>query len=263
MKTTREIVYFENPELAKDPCEANRMRERNRKALAESVVGVSVIALRAPIAFELLEYSNEVNKISDATLPYCHISKVEEYENGAANLFVNQARHPDTPIAFIRVRPGDEEPEPRCRYNLDFGTDHDVTGACTVCLTKHPADFYACKKMACEVAECSKQENHPAETIADVKAYADRNEQFLCDHHVAILAKHERGRLVPVLVRCNGGRFTCPAQDAKHFIDIIEDHDHIRSVSLPANGQAFLRRAVLRHGTANKGTPQPGTVGTG
>lgn len=43
-------------------------------------------------------------------------------------------------------------------------------------------------------------------------------------------------RLNPVLVRCGGGRFTCPAQDAQHFIDIItkEGSDYIRDVSIPA-----------------------------
>jgi len=44
-------------------------------------------------------------------------------------------------------------------------------------------------------------------------------------------------RLCPVLVRCGCGRFTCPAQDAKHFIDIIrkEKSDYIRDVSLPTS----------------------------
>ena len=39
--------------------------------------------------------------------------------------------------------------------------------------------------------------------------------------------------LAPVLVRCGGGRFTCPAQDAKHFIQIITEHgeDYVRDVS--------------------------------
>lgn len=43
----------------------------------------------------------------------------------------------------------------------------------------------------------------------------------------------KRDRLAPVIVRCGGGRFTCPAQDAKHFIQIITEHgeDYVRDVS--------------------------------
>jgi hypothetical protein len=32
----------------------------------------------------------------------------------------------------------------------------------------------------------------------------------------------KENRLQQVLVRCGSGRFICPAQDAQHFIDIIE-----------------------------------------
>ena len=41
-------------------------------------------------------------------------------------------------------------------------------------------------------------------------------------------------RLYPVLVRCGMGRFTCPSQDAKHFIEMVDndDKDYIRDVSL-------------------------------
>ena len=44
----------------------------------------------------------------------------------------------------------------------------------------------------------------------------------------------EKDRLAPVLIRCGGGRFTCPAQDAKHFINIITEHggDYVRDVSI-------------------------------
>lgn len=56
-------------------------------------------------------------------------------------------------------------------------------------------------------------------------------------------------RLLPVLVRCGGGRFTCPIQDLNHFIGIIERNaslptesaplgnpfcDYVRDVSIPA-----------------------------
>ena len=45
-------------------------------------------------------------------------------------------------------------------------------------------------------------------------------------------------RLYPCLIRCGCGRFTCPAQDVKHFIDIIEKEgsDYIRDVSLSPQG---------------------------
>jgi len=41
-------------------------------------------------------------------------------------------------------------------------------------------------------------------------------------------------RLYPCLVRCGGGRFKCPAQNVKHFVDIIEadGRDYVRDVSL-------------------------------
>ena len=44
----------------------------------------------------------------------------------------------------------------------------------------------------------------------------------------------KENRLQPLLIRCGCGRFICPAQDAKHFIDIIEkdNRDYIRDVSI-------------------------------
>lgn len=56
---------------------------------------------------------------------------------------------------------------------------------------------------------------------------------FLKPRDVAELTEVERLR--PVLVRCGCGRFSCPAQDAQHFIDIItaEGSDYVRDVSLP------------------------------
>ena len=38
----------------------------------------------------------------------------------------------------------------------------------------------------------------------------------------------------PVLVRCGGGCFVCPASDAGYFINIITEHgnDYIRDVSI-------------------------------
>lgn len=41
-------------------------------------------------------------------------------------------------------------------------------------------------------------------------------------------------RLQPVLVRCGGGRFSCPVQDVEHFANIIseEGSDYVRDVSV-------------------------------
>lgn len=41
-------------------------------------------------------------------------------------------------------------------------------------------------------------------------------------------------RLQPVLVRCGGGRFSCPVQDLAHFISIInrDGKDYVRDVSV-------------------------------
>ena len=53
-------------------------------------------------------------------------------------------------------------------------------------------------------------------------------------------------RLRPVLIRCGGGRLTCPAQDANHWINIIEastgaHDDYVRDVSLPATDPTYTQ----------------------
>lgn len=44
----------------------------------------------------------------------------------------------------------------------------------------------------------------------------------------------EEDRLHPCLVRCGGGRFSCPAQDVAHFVAIIgrDGTDYVRDASL-------------------------------
>lgn len=68
---------------------------------------------------------------------------------------------------------------------------------------------------------------------------------FITSEDVSKLRKINR--LMPVLVRCGAGRFTCPVQDLDHFITIIDEHakmksaatnqpmagDYVRDVSLP------------------------------
>ena len=63
---------------------------------------------------------------------------------------------------------------------------------------------------------------------------------FLKDTDVAVIAADPATRLQMLLVRCGNGRFMAPAQDVKHFIDLIErpEGDYVRDVSLPA-GQQF------------------------
>jgi hypothetical protein len=57
---------------------------------------------------------------------------------------------------------------------------------------------------------------------------------FLSTEDLAVVASNDR--LAQVLVRCGGCRFTCPAQDAQHLMDIIErdDKDYVRDVTLVA-----------------------------
>ena len=70
---------------------------------------------------------------------------------------------------------------------------------------------------------------------------------FLSQADVKALAEHPGARLWPLLVRCGGGRFTCPAQDVAHFVTIIQHTlacdelggggasvDYVRDVSLLA-----------------------------
>lgn len=66
-----------------------------------------------------------------------------------------------------------------------------------------------------------------------------QNHGFLSDSDIDIIAQHDRLR--QVLVRCGNGRFTCAAQDVKHFIAIIErdGQDYVRDVSLPATDRIW------------------------
>jgi hypothetical protein len=74
------------------------------------------------------------------------------------------------------------------------------------------------------------------------RAQRDRS-GFLNEDDVAKIAADPTTRLTPLLVRCGSGRFTCPAQDVKHFVAIIErtDMDHVRDVSIPAGTLVYGR----------------------
>ena len=64
-------------------------------------------------------------------------------------------------------------------------------------------------------------------------------------------------RLCPVLIRCGGGRFTCAAQDAAHFIKCAKaGGDYVRDVSLPVGS---IERAAkwLPEGSGERPEVQP------
>lgn len=58
---------------------------------------------------------------------------------------------------------------------------------------------------------------------------------FITENELPEVVKENR--LQEILVRCGNGRFIAPAQDVKHFIDIIErdKQDYIRDVSILSN----------------------------
>jgi hypothetical protein len=68
---------------------------------------------------------------------------------------------------------------------------------------------------------------------------------FLTDADIEFIGKFAPHH--PILVRCGYGRFTCPAQDAAHFIAIItkEGHDYVRDISFPTTG-VWIMKAINR-----------------
>ena len=98
------------------------------------------------------------------------------------------------------------------------------------------------------------------------KQQADHRDRELCLQNLLIRINGRGGfltsddlkrladldRLRPVLVRCGGGRFTCPAQDAEHFMGIVNDSgkrssddltDYVRDVSQPTSDPIYSRPA--------------------
>lgn len=69
----------------------------------------------------------------------------------------------------------------------------------------------------------------PPEVLAE---YPELSMGFITEGQIDAVI--EKNRLRMCLVRCGGGRFLCPAQDVKHFINIITEHggDYVRDVSL-------------------------------
>ena len=84
------------------------------------------------------------------------------------------------------------------------------------------------------------------------------NEGFLnSERDLEILAQDQDTRLLNVLIRCGGGRFTCPAQDAEHFITLVVSGndagqtDYVRDVGLTA-GEADYWQGIFRMRRASK-----------
>lgn len=91
-------------------------------------------------------------------------------------------------------------------------------------------------------------------TGAEVLANAKRERMgFLTEVDMAIIASDSKTKTTLVLVRCGGGRFLATADQAQHFINLIEqsgrtvnsatghgETDYVRDISLPANVKVGL-----------------------
>jgi hypothetical protein len=71
-------------------------------------------------------------------------------------------------------------------------------------------------------------------SLDSVMSRIKSNGGFLSMADLRVVAKHDRLKML--LVRCGMGRFLAPAQDIKHFVDIIhrDRKDYVRDISLPA-----------------------------
>ncbi len=82
---------------------------------------------------------------------------------------------------------------------------------------------------------CQKTVEKPATTPTSIiKRIKQEQHGFISEKDLVVLVAEKR--LHPCLVRCGSGRFTAPAQDIQHFIDIItkDGRDYVRDVSLCA-----------------------------
>ena len=70
------------------------------------------------------------------------------------------------------------------------------------------------------------------------------------EQDLEVLARDQDTRLTAVLVRCGMGRFSCPAQDARHFITLVvsgrdaDQTEYIRDVAVTA-GECDYWRGIL------------------
>jgi hypothetical protein len=85
---------IESTETSEDVC---KMQAHNRSILADGVIGVSCVAVRPPTNGERIDY--------EQFAPYgSMLSSVEEYANGAKNIFV-RTKLEYKQIGVITVRP--------------------------------------------------------------------------------------------------------------------------------------------------------------
>ena len=75
--------------------------------------------------------------------------------------------------------------------------------------------------------------------LSDLLKRIDQLGGFLTEGELASLAELDRMRMV--LVRCNNGRFLCPAQNVAWFTDLLEStsKEFVRDISLPASDPIF------------------------
>lgn len=75
--------------------------------------------------------------------------------------------------------------------------------------------------------------------LSDLLKKIDAQGGFLNETDINALAELDRMRLV--LVRCNNGRFLCPAQNAAWFSDLLEStsKEWVRDVSLPTSDPMY------------------------
>ena len=67
----------------------------------------------------------------------------------------------------------------------------------------------------------------------EIRRILEENMGFIAsDDDLAAVVRENR--MTKILVRCGSGRFVCPAQDAKHFVNIINnsDNDYVRDLSI-------------------------------
>ena len=76
-----------------------------------------------------------------------------------------------------------------------------------------------------------------APDVQTILAQIKNRDGFLTEGDPQALANDPRTRLFPILVRCGGGRFTAPAAQVLHFVNIIttEGSDYVRDLSLVAD----------------------------
>ncbi len=75
-----------------------------------------------------------------------------------------------------------------------------------------------------------------------VENRAAQSQGFVTTVGVKAMANDSDYRLIPLLVRCGGCRFTAPAQNIAHLTEAIESiGDYVREISFPATEGSHKR----------------------